>query len=286
MLVDGNRAQPRSAEGLLHLAAQALGGESSSLETAAALRLGQKPGKLCLLFDRYDALSLEERAAVSGPLRSLRDAFKYQLTFVIAARRPLDSVDELAELFYSNTLWLGPLSASDAHWSAAQYAQRRGLGWDEEELSRLAAISSGYPSLLRACCEAAAAGTPMEVEALRAHPAVQFRIQEFWADHPSAEDLRRSGLAVQPLLATGRPQVVSAESTELTASEHRLLIYFQAHPDEICTKDDLIRTVWPEDRVVDGLRDDSLAQLIRRLRQKVGASRVQTIPGRGYRYIT
>jgi DNA-binding winged helix-turn-helix (wHTH) protein len=36
--------------------------------------------------------------------------------------------------------------------------------------------------------------------------------------------------------------------------------------------------------VITGLRDDSLAQLIRRLRQKIGAGCIQTIPGRGYRY--
>ncbi len=108
-------------------------------------------------------------------------------------------------------------------------------------------------------------------------------MQEFWADNPTPEDLRRSGLAGQPLLSAAQP-AVSAESAELTASEHRLLACFQAHPGEVCTKDDLIRAVWPEERVLEGLRDDSLAQLIRRLRQKIGANSIQTIPGRGYRY--
>jgi energy-coupling factor transporter ATP-binding protein EcfA2 len=303
LLVDGNRAQPRTADGLFRLIGQAL--ESSPvwaeagvsaidrLEAAAARRMGQRPpgpgqGMLCLLLDRYDALGPEERGLASGPLRALRDSFKYQLTYVIAARRPPDPADELAELFYANTLWLGPLSPEDAHWSAAQYAGRHGLDWDEAILSKLVSASWGYPALLRACCEAFAAGNPaagaaLDIDALRAHPAVQRRVQEFWADGPTAEDLRRSGLAGQPLLSAAQP-AVSAESPDLTASEHRLLACFQAHPGEVCNKDDLIRAVWPEDRVIDGLRDDSLAQLIRRLRQKIGAERIQTIPGRGYRY--
>ena len=290
LLIDGNRAQPRTRDGLFALILQALGAPSTggdplpALEQAVAARLGQFPGGLCLLLDRYDALSPAECALASGPLRALRDAFKYQLTYVVAVRRPLASTDELAELFYANTLWLGPLSADDARWSAAQYAARRGLVWDEAILGELARLSWGYPALLRACAEAHAAGAPLELAVLREHPAVQRRVQEFWADSPAPDDLRRSGLKDHPLLGASQP-VVSAESAELTASEHRLLACFQSQPGVVLAKDDLIRAVWPEDRVVDGLRDDSLAQLIRRLRQKIGSQRIQTIPGRGYQYL-
>ena len=58
----------------------------------------------------------------------------------------------------------------------------------------------------------------------------------------------------------------------------------------MCEKDDLIRAVWPEDKIfMDSIRDDSLAQLVRRLRQKVRlqtgtAARIQTVPGRGYKF--
>lgn len=293
LLVDGNRAQPRTMEGLFQLLCRLLDGREETgadLELLVGRRLSQAAGGLCLLFDRYDALPEAERAAASGPLRALRDAYKYQLSYVIAARRPPDPADELAELFYANTIWLGPLAHADARWSAAQYARRRGLTWDDALIDRLIELSWGYPSLLRACCEAVAqmpAGTALEeleIDLLRAHPAVQRRVQEFWADAPDAADVRRSGLKDQPLLSAAGPPV-SAESPILTASEHRLLAYLQARPGEVCAKDDLIRAVWPEDRLIDGLRDDSLAQLIRRLRQKIGPQRIETLPGRGYRYI-
>jgi hypothetical protein len=294
MLVDGNRAQPRSAAGLFRLAGQALGAQVEridQLEEAVGRMLEQSPRGICLLFDRYDAFPPEERALASGPLRALRDTFKYQLTYVIAARRPPDPADELAELFYANTLWLGPLSAEDARWSANQYAGRHGLTWDEATLAKLVSLSWGYPSLLRACCEAYVVGGAngeasnvlLELEAMRAQPAVQRRVQEFWSDGPTPEDLHKSRLTGQPLLSAAQPPV-SAASPDLTASEHRLLAHFQSYPGELCAKDDLIRAVWPEDRVIDGLRDDSLAQLIRRLRQKIGADCIQTVPGRGYRY--
>jgi len=59
----------------------------------------------------------------------------------------------------------------------------------------------------------------------------------------------------------------------------------------VCEKDDLIRAVWPEDRIYEqGIRDDSLAQLVRRLREKIepdpsNPRYIQTIPGRGYRFV-
>jgi two-component system KDP operon response regulator KdpE len=58
----------------------------------------------------------------------------------------------------------------------------------------------------------------------------------------------------------------------------------------VCEKDDLIQAVWPEDKIFEqGIRDDSLAQLVRRLRKKIepdpaSPRRIHTIPGRGYRF--
>lgn len=294
-LVDGNRARPPSAAGLFSLARQSLGAAQPAADDLAALEeaVGQalsRPGaRLCLLFDRFDALSEAERALAAGPLRALRDAFKYRLTFVTAARRPPDPHSELAELFYAHTLWLGPLSRENALWSAAHYGARRGLDWDAALLEQLVSLSWGYPALLRACCEACAAGAPLEAPALREHPAVRRRVQEFWADQPTPDDLRRSGLSGQPLLSAAAAPVPAA-SPDLTSSEHRLLAFLQAHPETVCAKDDLIRAVWPDDRVIDGLRDDSLAQLVRRLRQKVeidpaSPQHILTVPGRGYRYV-
>jgi DNA-binding winged helix-turn-helix (wHTH) protein len=80
------------------------------------------------------------------------------------------------------------------------------------------------------------------------------------------------------------------DTSHLTAKENSLLRYFLSHPDEVCEKDDLIRAVWPEDKVFErGVRDDSLAQLVRRLREKIepdpaNPHYIHTVPGRGYRF--
>jgi DNA-binding winged helix-turn-helix (wHTH) protein len=101
-----------------------------------------------------------------------------------------------------------------------------------------------------------------------------------------------------PLLAGGKPAVwipqrgvAAFDSSILTAKENLLLNYLRLHPGEVCEKDDLIRAVWPEDRIYEhGIRDDSLAQLVRRLREKIESDPSQprfihTVPGRGYRFV-
>jgi hypothetical protein len=254
--------------------------------------------RLCLLLDRFELLSRTQKgsseapagAAIFGNLRALRDAYKYHLTFVIASRRPLEPDNELAELFFAHTLWLGPLSESDALWNIQRYAERKGLQWDQATIQGIISASAGYPALLRAVCEAVADGAQPNVEDLSAQPAVRRRLAEFWADQPGPEDLRKAGLSDHPLLNSSRP-VQAFDASQLTAKEHRLWEYFNTHPSEVCEKDDLIRAVWPEDQIYEqGIRDDSLAQLVRRLREKIEPDPshpryIQTIPGRGYRFI-
>jgi DNA-binding response OmpR family regulator len=85
--------------------------------------------------------------------------------------------------------------------------------------------------------------------------------------------------------------VQAFDTNQLTAKEHLLWEYFNTHSSEVCEKDDLIRAVWREDRIYEqGIRDDSLAQLVRRLREKIepdpsNPRYIQTIPGRGYRFV-
>jgi hypothetical protein len=270
------------------LVGEVLGGEQPAatlraLEALVESGLRQTPAGLCLLFDRFDILNDPALDSTASGLRALRDRFKYRLTYITATRRPLYARSELAELFYANTLWLGPLAPADALWSAGQYALRRGLDWDRDCLERLVELSGGYPSFLRAACEAHAAGCPLDAPAVRSHPAVRRRVDEFWADQPAAEDLRSAGLEAHPWLER-LPSPERIDPAELTAAEQRLLDYLRLHPGQVCVKDELIRAVWPEEVVTAGLRDDSLAQLVHRLREKIGAKWVQTVPGRGYRY--
>lgn len=264
----------------------------AALETVVGEFLAGHAG-LCLLLDRFETLFEGQDPAASqalaGNLRALRDAFKYDLTYVTASRRPVGEFTELAELFYAHTLWLGALNESDARWNVARYTERHGLTWDERTVQRVLQHSGGYPSMLRAVCEAHADGCPLERERLAGHPAVRRRVEEFWADQPAESALQASGLVGHPLLADDRP-LSGFDTAQLTAKEMALWMYFQTHPDQVCEKDELIRAVWPEDRIFEsGIRDDSLAQLVRRLREKIeqdpsAPRHIHTVTGRGYRF--
>lgn len=75
-----------------------------------------------------------------------------------------------------------------------------------------------------------------------------------------------------------------------TAFEMRLLTYFLDHVDELCEKNAIIAHVWPDEKLVEGIRDDSLAQLVKRLRDKLeangsGHNYIQSVRGRGYRFV-
>jgi hypothetical protein len=305
VLVDCNRLSAPTPAALFDLMRRALGDDGDTPNPLAALeavierRLRAPQSSLALALDRFDALASVPDTSVFGNLRALRDTHKYRLTFVIAARRPLDARNELAELFFANTLWLGPLSESDARWTIARFSARGELTWDEKTVRVLIDLTRAYPSFLRAACEAHAGGAALSTEALAAHPALQARLAEFWSDQPTDEELRRCGLEGLPLLRASRPATLGAaggpalpnfDTSKLTAKENLLLQYFLAHPNVVCEKDALIRAVWPEDKVfTQGVRDDSLAQVVRRLREKVEPDPakpryIHTVTGRGYRF--
>lgn len=293
ILVDCNSLPGPDSASLFNALIEALGADPiPQVELRAVTRLvdtflHQNPGGACFLLDRFDLFDSPspEGRAIAGNLRALRDRFKYSLTYVVATRKPLEPTSELAELFSANVLWLGPLSHADALWSIAQYAGRHGATWDAETMERIFSLSQGYPSMLRAVCEAFQANVALEPAALLNAGAVQRRVDEFWSDAPLKVYLREARLENHPLLCAGAP--VQVDAAMLTAAEQRLLEYLSARPGQICDKSALIEAVWPDEKVAAGLRDDSLAQLVHRLREKIDTAEkkhIQTIAGRGYRY--
>jgi hypothetical protein len=293
-LVDCNRLRENTADELFKLIRRSLGDmnvvddEFEALDLLIDEQLVQNGGKLAILLDRFEILA--DDGYTASNLRALRDAHKYQLTFVTATRRPLDPNSELAELFFGNTLWLGPLNENDTLWNVLRYALRVDQEWDQAIAAQMRDLTWGYPSLLRAVCGAYAGGAKLDLAELREHPAIQRRVKEFWDDDPSESDIRNSYLEGQPLLEMA-PSPHRFDTSQLTEKEFLLLEYLQAHSDQVCSKDALVQAVWPEDVIYErGIRDDSLAQLVRRLRVKIETDPsepryIQTIPGRGYRFM-
>lgn len=293
VLVDVNRLLHHTPDALFRLMARSLGHPiPTAFDASDGLEMGleqtfSQAERLTFLLDRFDIFVRDEARPLLNSLRALRDAYKYRLTYVLAMRHPLPPDNELAELFHAHTIWLGAMSESDSAWNVARYATRKGLVWDDAAAQQLITLSQGYPSLLRAACEAYAAGTLLTQ--LEHHPAIQTRVEEFWQDQPSQEALEKSGLQRHPWLIS--QQIPTVETIRLTLKEKMLFDTLRQQMPDLCEKDELIRAVWPEDVIFErGVRDDSLAQLVRRLRRKIepDATRpqiIQTVPGRGYRLV-
>lgn len=291
--IDGNRLQQKDSEGFLKLLLTSLPYQTLQIETNLLSQIEDALDKtiinegksICLIIDRIDILNEYQISLLGANLRSMRDNFKYQLTFVIGTRKPIPMENEIAELVIGNTIWLGPLSTSDAIWSIKTFAERRGLVWSQPEIDRIRELSGNYPSFIRGFCEAFANEQDQNEENLMLFPALQGRIQEFWKDKPSKEALEKSGLINLPILS----EKVKSK-TMFTDKENKLLTCFTTNPNVILDKDTIIRAVWPEDKIYEnGIRDDSLTQLIRRLRKKIEADPenqavIETISGRGYIY--
>jgi DNA-binding response OmpR family regulator len=72
----------------------------------------------------------------------------------------------------------------------------------------------------------------------------------------------------------------AAQRVELSPTELRLLLEFAAHPGIVLERATLLRTVW--DYGWDG--DSRVVDLcVQRLRKKIGAERIETVRGFGYK---
>ncbi|ADC60983.1 response regulator transcription factor [Allochromatium vinosum] len=99
---------------------------------------------------------------------------------------------------------------------------------------------------------------------------------------------RRAAGNLRPALAVGglsldadRQQVIcpDGEVRELTGTEFRLLRYLMLNPGRILSKAQLLEHVYE----LEAERGDNLIEVyIRRLREKIGRDRIQTLRGQGY----
>jgi hypothetical protein len=346
ILIDCNRLPTFEANHFFRLASAQLGPVLDTLAIAeegkqdnpfdelnrkVAAILEASPKTLALLLDGFDDLATAVDRAFFNQLRSLRDTYKYRLSFLLATRQPLknitgsDKIREFEDLLISNQLWLQPLSLEDAQWTIKRFEDRLHLKFDRDSTQNLLHLSGHHPGLLKALAAAWSSGDADTPSSWLNHAAVIRECELLWGDLPEEsrnaiyddpiEDptLNNAGLVVEGQLLspvfTAFIQVKSGMdlrldrstgeiyrggallSVSLTAKEFELLSYLLDNQGTICEKDTLIRAVWPEDKVFEeGIRDDSLAQLVRRLRIKIepdpsNPTYLQTVAGRGYRFI-
>jgi len=102
---------------------------------------------------------------------------------------------------------------------------------------------------------------------------------------PPKSKVQRGEMVIDP---SAHNVSVSGRDVELSALEFRLLYYLAQHPGMVFSRDQLLDTVWGNDRTV---TPRSVDVYIRRIREKVeqkpqDPEYIQTIHGVGYRFAT
>ena len=100
--------------------------------------------------------------------------------------------------------------------------------------------------------------------------------------------LRRAAGHAQPMLTCGDLRLdpkaaratVNGEPLRLTSLEYRLLHYMMMHRDRVISRTELVEHLYDQDFDRDS---NTIEVFIGRLRKKVGAERIETVRGLGYR---
>jgi hypothetical protein len=294
----------------------------SAVVAAAALQgalielIEQKEVSLVFLFDEFDALYRRLPASAFLSLRAFDNRLGPALAYVVATEQPLrrmrpdEDAAEFEELFTGGTFTLLPLEQPAAEAVVRRYVESREIDAPKWLPGLIATLSGGHPGLIRACC-AAAPGLDLTARAeaevsLSASPAVVAECEHVW--ERLSEEARPSIAGEIPLLtryaerfggAVGSGLVVSDKTGEVTVdgrppatplgpTEFRLLSLLAARPGALVTKDEIARTVWPQETRIAGVDDARIDKLVDRVRSKIEPDArspryLVTVRGLGYR---
>ena len=75
----------------------------------------------------------------------------------------------------------------------------------------------------------------------------------------------------------------------LSPQEYRLLQFLIENTGRLITRDEIIKTVWPQAKLTEGISDEAIDQLVYRLRAKTeddpnNPKHTQTVKGQGFRF--
>jgi hypothetical protein len=129
------------------------------LMTALGIILKGTRLKLTLCFDEFDFVFERFETQLFRNLRAMRNAHKYQLTYLVAVRKQLPygrpeedwpDVEEFYELFSDNTFAIGPYDEKDATEMIIDLESRYEFPLRSRSREWLIAVTGGHPGLIGA----------------------------------------------------------------------------------------------------------------------------------------
>ncbi len=163
-----------------------------NLELALRMICQERGLSVCIILDEFDECLKTLSGQTLSSLRSLRDANKYRLTYVLflrdvpAAIRDPDDYEGFYELFSRSILGLTPYSQVDASRVLEQLRARYGHALpplDESSRTELLRLSGRHPGLLVALVDALASKPPLGrtwEEWAASNEAVKEELRKLW----------------------------------------------------------------------------------------------------------
>lgn len=125
-------------------------------QAVGALMTAEATHHLVFLFDQFDEVYETLNPRFFANLRSIRDDFKYRVSYVTFTREELPHIrsdaehDEFFELLSPNVIGLGCYNHDDAWTVLRRVGGRYGMTPDSTVSERLIAFTEGHPGLLKA----------------------------------------------------------------------------------------------------------------------------------------
>lgn len=289
----------------------------------------EKKLTIVLLFDRFEEYIPTVQSEFFSNLKILRNRAKYKFSIIFTLNRPLeDTFDptffaDFYEAVAGKVVFL-PISDKTGLDFRVSYLEKiTNKKLDKALLEQIFELTGGHTNLVRLAGESllASAELPDNKLILRKFLITRKPIrsalfaiwnfltpeeQKFLAkgefnNLPYLENvgLIKDGLLSIPLFGDyvkeKAPDLekekldLMALTDKLTSLEYKLLQFMLANKDRILEKEEIINTVWGDQKTVLGVTDQALDQLIFRLRKKIeenpnSPTHVQTIKGRGFKF--
>ncbi len=270
-----------------------------------------------IVIDHFGVLLEQESTEFFNQLRALRDRFKYKLTYIAATTRYHDLVGwraklgGLFELVTEAKLYFPAMDFSETMKGIDTICQRLDCTIGEVEREKIWHYSGGIASLVKSQVlafheQAVVEGQLLErdkgiVDAIwQVLPETQQEVLKLLASgKQTGEDglLRSWGLVEEgKILAEGLHWFVQGVSVSgstkdvdevvansLTPIEYRLFEGLKSCSGQLCDRDTLVASGWPDDNA-EGVSDEALDQAVSRLRRKLSGLgyEIRTMKGRGY----
>jgi DNA-binding winged helix-turn-helix (wHTH) protein len=182
-----------------------------ALERCVDLFCRRPARRIALLFDEFDAVFRTLDPSLFSTLRTIRDAHKGQVSYVVVVtddlahlREDLTEVDHFYRLVGRNVCGLGPYGEMDARRMIDYLASQRSIKLSEEDMRCLIELSGGHAGLLKAILsqlwDAPQKGELLEIApALTEEPTVQAECRKVWASLPGGEQATLGTLVAEAL---------------------------------------------------------------------------------------